>query len=133
MTFDYLTSEDIIDLHTVGMQRYGGKVYSFDQHCVEAKSFLPQSGFGDTERYEGLFLKAAVYMYYLITSHCFSDGNKRVGFLAADTFLNLNGYVLKVDEDELFRFCLKIADKDTRPPLDEVEHWIKKHAVPFEY
>lgn len=127
MKFEYLTYDDLIDLHDLALERYGG-LQGHDEGCVEAKAIMPQDGFGDREYYPGLFKKAAVYMYYITINHCFKDGNKRTGYLAASTFLNLNGYIIKVSDEELYHKCIEIADKNSRPELEDVESWLRNHV-----
>lgn len=132
MSFDYLTFDDLLDLHDLALERYGG-LHGFDEGCIKAKVSMPQEGFGDFEYYPGLFKKAAVYMYFITINHCFKDGNKRTGYLAASTFLNLNGYRINVSNDELYNKCIEIADKKTRPSIGDVEIWLKKFSENFDY
>lgn len=130
----YLELDDLLDAHKRGYTEFsGGMDYSYDESCVEKRINEPQGFFWGVEQYPGLFKKAAVYMHRIISSHCFSDGNKRAGFLATEVFLGLNGYEFDVTTDELFDFCLKIANHETRPELHEVESWIKEHVIPFQF
>ena len=39
----------------------------------------------------------------------FSDGNKRTGFLAAYTFLLINGYEIVADQSTIIEFVLAVA------------------------
>jgi death-on-curing protein len=55
-------------------------------------------------------------------SHPFSDGNKRTTFLAAATFLELNGYDLRAD-DEVVETMRAVADK--RLTETELASWIR--------
>ncbi|MBT2700882.1 MULTISPECIES: type II toxin-antitoxin system death-on-curing family toxin [unclassified Bacillus (in: firmicutes)] len=132
MKFEYLTYEDIIDIHDLALERYGG-LQGYDKGCIEAKVAMPQEGFGDFEYYPRLFQKAAVYMYFITINHCFKDGNKRSGYLAASTFLNLNGYRIIVGNEELFNKCIEIADKKSRPILEDVEMWLEKYSEIYDY
>ncbi|WHZ03404.1 type II toxin-antitoxin system death-on-curing family toxin [Neobacillus sp. YX16] len=131
---EYLTLEDIIEAHKKGYKEFGGGApYHADFNCVARRAFDPQAGFGTHEEYPGLFLKAAVYFHRIITSHCFSDGNKRAAILSTDLFLVLNGYELSASEDELFDFALTVADHETRPPVEDVENWIRNHVKPLDF
>ena len=49
-----------------------------------------------TGDYKNLSEEAAALLESLVNNHPFVDGNKRVGFAAAHTFLLLNGFDLKV-------------------------------------
>ncbi len=129
----YLDKEDILLAHHSGFEQFGGTIYGFDDSCVEKRVIEPQTAYWGTEQYPGLFKKAAVYMYRITISHCFNDGNKRAAFLCTDLFLRYNGYQFSATTDELYDFCLKIANHETRPTLDYIEEWIQSHTIPFEF
>lgn len=98
---------------------------------LKKRVFEPQTAYYDIEQYPGLFKKAAVYMYRITISHCFSDGNNRAAFLSTELFLNYNGYAFAATVDELYEFCLSIANHETRPQLEYIENWIQSHTKPF--
>lgn len=52
---------------------------------------------------------AALYALGIIKNHPFMDGNKRVGAVLLETFLELNGYFLIATDEELLRAILRIA------------------------
>ncbi|MCA9086755.1 MAG: type II toxin-antitoxin system death-on-curing family toxin [Planctomycetaceae bacterium] len=54
-------------------------------------------------------------------NHPFVDGNKRTGFVAADTFLRLNGYFLKVDQKSGEETILELASG--RMPKGQIAKW----------
>jgi death-on-curing protein len=63
----------------------------------------------------------------LVVNHPFSDGNKRVGHAAAETFLVLNGYELDATVDDGEEVILGVAAGDvSRETLTE---WIRAHRV----
>lgn len=128
----YLTSDDIIEAHKEGFFTFGGITYAVYHSCVEKRAIEPQTEFFGEEQYPGLFMKAAVYLHRLATSHCFADGNKRAALISTDLFLKYNGYKFKVSQDELFNYCYKIANHQTRPTLEEVEDWIRSYTQPFD-
>jgi prophage maintenance system killer protein len=60
----------------------------------------------------------------------FLDGNKRVGFAAAHTFLLVNGFHLDVTSKAAFEFMQKtMADGKFRFGL--LHTWISGHLVPL--
>lgn len=132
MTIDYLTTEDIIDLHDLALLRYDG-LQGLDKGCIDAKTYLPQQGFGSYEKYPGIIRKAAVYLYFITIGHCFKDGNKRTGYLSASTFLNLNGYMINVSDEDLYEKCIEIADNNKRPPFEDVVDWLTNLVEPYDY
>ncbi|MCY9308890.1 type II toxin-antitoxin system death-on-curing family toxin [Bacillus inaquosorum] len=126
MEFEYLTLEDVIQLHDSALEEYGG-LPGREVGKLEAVLALPMSGFADFERFPTIHEKAAAYLYYLATGHCFKDGNKRTAYLSTFVFLDINDYDLIVDDDEVFNFMIRVANDKRRPHFDEVVHWIERH------
>lgn len=105
---DYLTTADLLGLHHLLLQRYGGLGGIRDLGALEAAAFRPQCGY-----YEDIIAEAAALVESILTCHPFVDGNKRVAFAACDVFLRINGYVLKAEPDWLYdRVVAWIAAKD---------------------
>jgi death on curing protein len=57
---------------------------------------------------------AALYALSIIRNHPFADGNKRVGAVLLETFLNLNGYQLDASDDELYESIFSVAAGNMR-------------------
>lgn len=89
MARDYLTVADVLGLHAILIQRYGGAPGLRDAGALEAALFRPQTGY-----YEDIVAEAAALMESLAINHPFVDGNKRIAFAAADVFLRINGWRL---------------------------------------
>jgi death-on-curing protein len=70
---------------------------------------MPRSGFGDRYFHVDLFEMAAAYLYHLVQSHPFVDGNKRAGAMVAFVFMKLNGLTLVADEEEFETLVLDAA------------------------
>ena len=52
---------------------------------------------------------AAAYAYGIACSHPYNDGNKRIAFVVAAVFAELNGYRLDAPESEVVDVMLKLA------------------------
>lgn len=88
----YLTAGEVIAFHTVIMRRSGQPPAALrDRGLLESAVQRPQNA----AYYEGadVVTQAALYMVGIALNHPFVDGNKRVGYIAGMTFLQLNGYV----------------------------------------
>ena len=72
---------------------------------------------------------AAAYLYRIVRNHPFSDGNKRTGFLAAFTFLYINGLLIDVDQASVVVFVLAVAAGE----IDEegATRFLRDHTVPL--
>lgn len=56
-----------------------------------------------------LFDLAAEYAFGIVKNHPFSDGNKRLSYIACRLFLLLNGRDLKLSEDEKLQAIINLA------------------------
>jgi len=83
---DYLTIADILGIHRVMLEKYGGAGGLRDRGALEAAAFRPQCGY-----YADHIEEAAALLESLLINHPFMDGNKRTAFATADVFLRLNG------------------------------------------
>jgi death-on-curing protein len=63
----------------------------------------------------------------LVKNHPFLDGNKRIGFMAAYTFLGINGYSLEASEESAVEFTLALAAGAIGE--DEYATWLQKWSV----
>ena len=87
----FLSLEEVIALHNLQLERFGGLGGIRDTGLLESALAMPQAGFGDQYAHADLFEMAAAYLFHLCKNHPFADGNKRVGFHSAYVFLKLNG------------------------------------------
>lgn len=69
---------------------------------------------------------AAAYLFGFTRNHGYIDGNKRVGFAAAATFLLLNGARLTASEADAYEAVIGLVEGR----LTEVEaaQWIRAHS-----
>lgn len=107
---EYLTLEEVLALHEMSLEHYGGASGVRDLGALEAALFRPQSGY-----YSDIIEEAAALTESLLINHPFVDGNKRVAFGACCVFLEINGCALDADPDWLYdRMMLWIASKEDR-------------------
>jgi death-on-curing protein len=66
---------------------------------------------------------AAAYGFGLLRNHPFVDGNKRIAFIAAETFLQLNGYSLTSKPLAEIGVMLDVAAGQMSEP--EFAQWIR--------
>ena len=65
--------------------------------------------FGD-EAYPDLWTKAAALLQSIVKGHPLVDGNKRLGWLAPATFLEINGVaVTAISNDDIYEFVVGVA------------------------
>jgi death-on-curing protein len=123
----YLTLEEVLEIHRLALEQAGGASGLRDLGALESALAQPNMGFGGQELYPTLADKAAALAFSLIKNHPFVDGNKRVGHVAMETFLVLNGYELAADVDEQERVVLGVAAGTVG--REEFTTWVKAHLV----
>jgi death-on-curing protein len=119
----YLTVAEVVAIHHCQIEEYGGESGLLNQGALESAVFRPQTGY-----YNDLSEEATALLKSLVNNHPFVDGNKRVGFAAAHTFLLMNGFDLDVSSKAAFEFMIRaISDGKFRFAL--LHEWIAAHLV----
>jgi death-on-curing protein len=120
---DYLTVADVLGMHTILMQRYGGASGVRDPGALEAALFRPQTGY-----YSDIIAEAAALLESLAINHPFVDGNKRIAFAATDVFLRINGWCLKRQPMVIHTEMLKMLEVGTFD-IAHLEPWLREFAM----
>jgi death-on-curing protein len=105
----YLSAEELVELARIAA---GPQVAVRDLGLLESAAARPGTVVFGTEAYESLLEKAAALLHSVVSNHPLVDGNKRLGFLAAATFLELNGVRLKPAdqiEDRAYDLIIEVA------------------------
>ena len=105
----FLDEDEVLALHAAQLERFGGGSGVRDPGGLAAAVGVPQATFGGQYLHEDLFAMAAAYAFHLAQNHPFVDGNKRIGLLAALTFLELNGVATPGPTDQFFEMMLGVA------------------------
>ena len=98
MSRDFLTTDDILEIHNVLVEQYGGTAGIRNMSGLEAAVFRPQSGY-----YANIVEEACALFESILINHPFMDGNKRTAFASCDVFLRINGYDLSGDDQTLYK------------------------------
>ena len=123
----FLDIQDVLEIHECVIRETGGGTGIRDRGLLESALAQPQASFGGVELCQTLEAKAAAYCYSIVMNHPFVDGNKRTGFVAADTFLRINQHFIKVDQSEGEKTILKLASGQL--PKEELTVWIAEHLL----
>ena len=123
MQRDYLTVADVLGMHTILMQRYGGAGGVRDPGALEAALFRPQTGY-----YSDIIAEAAALLESLAINHPFVDGNKRIAFAATDVFLRINGWCLKRQPMVIHTEMLEMLEAGTFD-IAHLEPWLRAFAM----
>lgn len=106
---DFLGLAEVLYIHADQVERYGGDPSIRDAGMLESALATPRATFGGEFLHRDLHEMAAAYLYHIVQSHPFVDGNKRTGTATALVFLELNGVTIDADEDALVELVLDVA------------------------
>ena len=105
----FLTLDEVLALHADQIRRYGGRRGIREIELLQSALGTPRATFHGALLHSTLPETAAAYLFHLVQSHAFIDGNKRVGLVAALAFLGLNDVSIEADPDELTELVLGVA------------------------
>ncbi len=119
---DYLRVIDILAIHAMLIDEFGGTDGVRDLGALESAVFRPQTGY-----YEDPIAEAAALFESLIQNHPFLDGNKRVALAAADVHLRLRGMELGGDSMDHHLFIIDLMESGD---LDwkAVDSWLRENV-----
>jgi death-on-curing protein len=118
----YLSTVEVLTMHYILIERYGGSHGLRDAGALEAALYRPRSGY-----YEDVIAEAASLWESLTVNHPFIDGNKRIGFAVTDTFLRLNGCRITAKPAKVWRFVDGLFAKG-KFEFAELEKWLRKNT-----
>ncbi len=116
-------------IHFDQLQQHGGRRGIKDENAIEAAIARARHKHA-YERRADLPSLAAAYGFGLARSHGYTDGNKRVAFMAMYTFLGLNGLEIMAEEPEVVRLMLDVAGGACDEPT--LARWLRERIQPFD-
>jgi death-on-curing protein len=118
----YLSTVEVLTMHYVLIERYGGAHGLRDAGALESALYRPRSGY-----YDDVIAEAASLWESITVNHPFLDGNKRIGFAVTDTFLRLNGYRITAKSGKIWRFVDRLFAKG-KFEFAELDKWLRKNT-----
>ncbi|MDE0162139.1 MAG: Fic family protein [Acidimicrobiaceae bacterium] len=105
--FEYLDTEDLLELTR---RLLGDPPPVRDVGLLGAAAARPQaSAFGE-DAYPDVWTKAGALLHSIVNNHPLIDGNKRLGWLAASVFLELNdASVRAAANDDVYELVMAVA------------------------
>ena len=121
---DYLRVIEVLAIHALVIDEFGGAEGVRDLGAMESAVFRPQTGY-----YEDPIAEAAALFESIVQNHPFLDGNKRTALAAADVHLRINGLELAGDSMDHHRFIIGLmqdGDLDWRA----IDSWLRRSVEP---
>lgn len=130
----YLRLDAVLALH----RRFGGDAGLRDENVLRGALARPQSGFGETELFPTVWLKAAALLHGLTTTQAFHDGNKRTAWMSTVLFLRGNGEgISQVDALTAESFVRTVAATpvDGQPwlSIEDIARWLEDRCRPARF
>ena len=123
----YLTQNEVLDLHQQIIERTGGLSGIRDLGALQSAIAQPRMTFDGVDLYPTVEEKAASLCFSLVCNHPFVDGNKRVGHAAMETLLVLGGCEIKSATDDSERIILGVASGSVS--REQLVQWLREHIV----
>ena len=120
-----LTIGEVIEIHSDQIAQFGGSMGLRDIGALESAVMRPMMGY-----YGGLIEEAAALLESLAMNHPFVDGNKRTALASTDAFLRLNGSFIDCDNEEAYRFFMRLFETNSFR-FAELREWLEEHVEPL--
>jgi death-on-curing protein len=106
-SYIWLTREAIEIVHHEQLEEHGGLPGIKDDNALESALARPlnKEAYGESD----VHALAAAYLYGFVKNHPFCDDNIRTGYLAAFTFLYINGWLIEAEQADIIEFVLEVA------------------------
>ncbi len=115
----YLTIDEVLMMHEILIQKFGGASGLRDRGALEASVHRPQSGY-----YVDIESQAAALFESLVINHPFVDGNKRIAFATMDVFLRMNAYRLKTSSQAAYEVIITMFE-NRELDIAHISAWVK--------
>lgn len=127
-SFIWIDDDVVYAIHEAQIAEHGGALGVRDPGLLASALDRPRNAVRYSDPDIADF--AALYALGVIQNHPFVDGNKRVGAVLLELFLNLNGYELIATDEEMFPVLLAAASGT----IDDAElaDWIRSKSIPIE-
>lgn len=118
----YPSVEEVLTAHARLIAVFGGAQKVRDRGALEAALARPRSGY-----YKDIIEQAAALLESLSQNHPFVDGNKRTAIAVTAAFPRVNGYRLRFDDLEAYRFLMQFYETG-QFRFERLEPWLRAHA-----
>jgi death-on-curing protein len=119
----WVTYEQVVAIHSRQLRRFGGAPGLRDEAMLESALQCPVNKW----QYEQAALPelAASYAFGLAKNHAFTDGNKRIAFLAMAVFLRKNGVRFAPDQAQATAMIMSLAAGEVSE--ESLARWIRNN------
>lgn len=121
---DYLRVIEVLAIHALVIDEFGGADGVRDLGALEAAVFRPQTGY-----YEDSIAEAAALFESIVQIRPFLDGNRRTALAAADVHLRMNGLELAGESMNHHKFIIGLME-DGELDWRAIDSWLRRYVNP---
>ncbi len=121
----WLTRQIVDLIHNSQLQDHGGNVGVLNDGSIESAIARARNRY--VYEQASYFDCAAAYLFGLARNHGYQDANKRTAYMAAITFLYVNGWHVQAPDDEKILLMVDVAQGARTEP--EIAGWFEQHAT----
>ncbi len=116
---------DASDLLVLAAAVTGGDLVVRDLGLLDAAAHRPRATVLGVQAYETLWLKAAALLDSIVCTRPLVEGNWRLGWVAAVTICDMNGWWIDADEDEALEIVREVGRGNIDVPkmAEHLEAW----------
>jgi death on curing protein len=100
---------DAGDLLVLAAAVTGGDLVVRDLGLLDAAAHRPRATVLGVQAYDTLWLKAAALLESIVITRPLTEGNWRLGWVAAVTLCDLNGWWIEADEEEALELVREVG------------------------
>ncbi len=124
----YLSKEELLDLHTYAITRYGGLLGISSQDRLQTALQAPHQKMFGVEVYADVYSKGAALTYLLIKDRPFVEGNEVTALMALLRFLAINNAGLRAEINDGDLFWLVRAINYSDLDKEGLEQWLRDNV-----
>ena len=123
---EFLDTDDLIEL---ARRLLGDPPPVRDIGLLAAAAARPQASAFGSDAYPDVWTKAAALLQSVVNNHALIDGNKRLGWLAAAVFLELNGTsAAAAHNDDVYELVIRVAAEEVA--VEEIADLLRELSPP---
>ena len=123
---EFIPKDIILFFHEQLVKIYGGSSGIRDENLLDSALEQPKATYQGEYLHDSLLKMAAAYGYHLCNNHPFIDGNKRIAFVAMDTFLQKNNLEITASEKEAYKMMIQVASG--KLSKEELTLWLENNT-----
>jgi death-on-curing family protein len=112
----YIKPDQVLDIHWQLVEDFARANDPIDppgprsEALLESAVYRPHTALGGQRKYPTVEMAGAALFHSLVQDHPFHNGNKRTALVSLIAFLDMNGELLEVEDDDLFDYVVRLAD-----------------------